>query len=220
MNTASGSDVTTEATTEATTTGATSEVPPPGRLDPRVDRTRRAVLDAVVMLITDEGTGSVTHQRVAEVSGVGRATLYRHWPTAAELLYDVLEDAEQPLLRPRDEPLIPWLRTELRRAAVELATPTAVQFLSVLIGRADHDASAAELRRRVIDQDVLNVAVAVARAAARGEIVGEPDPHELYAMLTGPILMRASIERRTATESFVDRVIDAVMAPWLPSETN
>ena len=52
------------------------------------------------------------------------------------------------------------------------------------------------------------------------EIVGEPDPHELYAMLTGPILMRASIERRTASEPFVDRVIDSVMAAWLPdSET-
>lgn len=86
------------------------------RLDPRVDRTRRSVMEAVAMLVVDEGAGSVTHQRVAEVSGVGRATLYRHWPTPADLLYEALQEAEQPLLRQRDEPLIEWLRAELHRA--------------------------------------------------------------------------------------------------------
>ena len=56
------------------------------RLDPRVDRTRRAVMDAVGSLIANERIDSVSHQGVAEVSGVGRATLYRHWPTPADLL--------------------------------------------------------------------------------------------------------------------------------------
>jgi len=190
------------------------------RLDPRVDRTRRAVMDAVAMLVVDEGAASVTHQRVAEVSRVGRATLYRHWPTPADLLYDALEEAEQPLLRPSDEPLMTWLRTELHRAPGEMSAPTSIQFLAVLIGRADHDPDAAELRRRLIDQDVMNLAVMVARAEARGEIVGHPDAHDLYSRLLGPVFLRAVVERRPASERFVDDVIDSVMAPWLAnSET-
>lgn len=191
------------------------------RLDPRVDRTRRTVMEAVAMLVVDEGAGSVTHQRVAEVSGVGRATLYRHWPTPADLLYDALRDAEQPLLRQRDEPLIDWLRTELRRAAGEMGAPTSVQFLAVLIGRADHDADAAELRRRLIDQDVMTLAIMVARAEARGEIVGRADPHDLYSKLLGPLLLRVVVEGRPASERFIDGVIDAVMsASQFNSETS
>lgn len=184
------------------------------RLDPRVDRTRRAVMDAVGSLIANEGIDSVSHQRVAEVSGVGRATLYRHWPTPADLLYDTLAEAEQPLLRPRDEPLFQWLRSELRHAASEMCSPTAIQFVSVLISRADHDASAAELRRRVIDQNVMNLAIMVARPRARGEISGDPDPRDLYSQLLGPLLMRIVIEGRPASDRFVEQVIDAATAGW------
>lgn len=173
------------------------------------------MIDAVSALIATEGAGAVSHQRVSEASGVGRATLYRHWSTAADLLYDVLEETEQTLLRPSDEPLVGWLRSELRRAAVDLGQPVTVQFLSVLIGRADHDAGAADLRRRLVDRNVMNLAVAVARASVRGELVGEPDPHELYAQLVGPILLRATIEGRPVAEQFVDDVIDRAMAPWL-----
>jgi AcrR family transcriptional regulator len=185
--------------------------------DPRIDRTRRAVLDAVGLLVATEGAGSITHLRVAEVSGVGRATLYRHWPTPADLLYDLLNEADQPLLRLRDEPIMDWLRAELRRSAFELSQPTAIQFLMVLVGRADFDPGAAELRRRIHDETVMNLARAVARAAARGELCAEPDPHELCAQLLGPILLRTMIEGRNASDKFVDDTINVVMAPWLPS---
>lgn len=193
--------------------------PKPGvvveRVDPRVDRTRRAVMDAVGELIADEGIESVSHQRVAEVSGVGRATLYRHWPTPTDLLYDALAEAEQPLLRPRDQALVPWLRSELRHAASEMSSPTAIQFVSVLIARADHDAGAAELRRRIIGQNVMNLAIMVARARAHGEIRGDPDPHDLYSQLLGPLLMRIVIEGRPASDRFIDGVIDSATATWI-----
>jgi AcrR family transcriptional regulator len=186
------------------------------RLDPRVDRTRRAVMEAVASLIAAEGIDSVSHQRVAEVSGVGRATLYRHWPTPADLLYDALSEAEQPLLRPRDEPLRSWLGDELRHAASEMGSATAIQFVAVLIGRADRDAGAAELRRRVIDQNVMHLAMMVARARANGELCGDPDVHDLYSQLLGPLLMRIVIEGRPASDRFVDQVIDTVLQPWEP----
>lgn len=173
------------------------------------------MVDAVAALLADEGAASVTHQRVSEVSGVGRATMYRHWPTAADLLYDVLGEVDPPLLRPGDGPLIEWLRTELRRAATEMGQPAAIQFVSVLVARASLDPGAAELRRRILDHNVMNLATAVARAAERGEIVGDPDPHELTALLLGPILFRVVIEGRPAKGPFVDDVIARVMHPWI-----
>lgn len=202
---------------ESLYSGAMADVTPLRRTDPRIDRTRRAVIDAVVAILADEGAEAVTHQRVAEVSGVARATLYRHWPTAADLLYDVLGEVDPPLLRPGAGPLVAWLQAELQHAAVEMAQPAAVQFVSVLIGRADLDPGAAELRRRILDHNVMNLATAVARADERGELDGEPDPHWLTAQLLGPVLFRVIIEGRPASDDFIDEVIDRALHGWLSS---
>ena len=135
----------------------------------------------------------------------------------SDLLFDALDEYDSPLLRPRDEPLILWLRTELRRAAVELATPAACQFTALLLARADYEPTVAELRRRLLDRNVMALGLAAARAFARGEITAEPDPHELYARLVGPVLMRVAVERRPATDEFVDQIIDDAMLRLLPA---
>jgi len=52
------------------------------------------------MLLFTDGWDAVTHLRVADTSGVGRATIYRHWPTVEDLLADVLLDCQAPLETP------------------------------------------------------------------------------------------------------------------------
>lgn len=47
---------------------------------------RDAALDAVASLVAEEGLSSVTMSRVAEVTGIGRATLYKYFPDAEALL--------------------------------------------------------------------------------------------------------------------------------------
>jgi AcrR family transcriptional regulator len=64
----------------------------PNATDPRVARTRDAVVAAVRDLVQAAGIEAVTHQRVAEVAGVGRASVYRHWPDRTHLLLDALAD--------------------------------------------------------------------------------------------------------------------------------
>ncbi len=57
-------------------------------LDARVVRTRNDVLRAALDVLIDEGRDAVTHQRLAQVAGYSRVTLYKHWPTRADLLRD------------------------------------------------------------------------------------------------------------------------------------
>lgn len=190
------------------------------RTDPRIDRTRRAVIEAVGALLADEGAASITHQRVAEVSGVGRATLYRHWPTAAEMLYDVLTEVDRNLLRPGEGPLVDWLRHELVFAANEIGQPTSIQFIAILVGRAELDTGAAALRQEIVDEQTRHLAGALARAHAAGEIVDLPDARVLLAQLLGPILFRVLVAGEPADEAFVDTLIAHAVGPWLPgSET-
>lgn len=170
---------------------------------------------AVAMLLAVEGASAVTHQRVAELAGVGRATLYRHWPTAADLLYDVLSEIDEPvLLRPGRGPLDRWLRQQLRRAGTDLGQPNALQVQAVLISRSSQDPEAAELRARLVKRNLDVLAGALDDARRRGELRGNPDPLDLLGQLLGPVIFRVVFEGRPATAEFVDAVVECALAPW------
>ena len=53
--------------------------------DPRIERTRRVVLDAALSLLIERGYGELTIEAVAAESGVAKSTIYRHWPSRVEL---------------------------------------------------------------------------------------------------------------------------------------
>src|SRR5207253_9637577 len=72
-----------------------------------------------------EGPGAITHQRVAQQAGVGRATVYRHWAAPEDLLRDVLYTAELPFFATPALLLRSCLHAELRQLADELALPAA-----------------------------------------------------------------------------------------------
>ncbi len=57
-------------------------------LDARVIRTRNDILRAAIDVLTGEGPDAVTHNRLAEVAGYSRATIYKHWPTRNALFLD------------------------------------------------------------------------------------------------------------------------------------
>ena len=60
--------------------------------DPRIARTRAAVLAATIEVIAEDGPGAVTFQTVARRARVSRATLYRHWPHPEELVFEALAE--------------------------------------------------------------------------------------------------------------------------------
>jgi AcrR family transcriptional regulator len=183
-------------------------------VDPRAARTRRAVLHAAAGIIATDGTAGLTHQRVAERAGVGRATIYRHWPTTADLLYDAMSEVDEPLFRNPGGSLVAWLRRDLRRVAVDIAQPAAVQFVAFLVGRPALDPAAAELRQRLLERSAAVLAVGLRDGLAAGELHSSPDPEDLMACLVGPLLFRVVHEGRRATDRFIDSVIDQALAPY------
>src|SRR5258708_36015183 len=59
--------------------------------DPRVMRSRQAALSTVQEILAEQGWTGVTPVAVAARSGVGRTTLYRHWPDGASLIHDAID---------------------------------------------------------------------------------------------------------------------------------
>ncbi|WP_126976172.1 TetR/AcrR family transcriptional regulator [Frigidibacter oleivorans] len=63
--------------------------PPTGsRRNPRVSE---AILDAAREILTERGAAGFSMEAVAQRAGAGKPTIYRWWPTRADLLMDVYE---------------------------------------------------------------------------------------------------------------------------------
>ena len=61
---------------------------PGGR--PRNPELDRAILDAVLQLLADEGYERMSIESVAQRAGVGKPTIYRRWPSKAAMVVDAV----------------------------------------------------------------------------------------------------------------------------------
>lgn len=57
------------------------------------DATEEVVLTAALDLLLGEGAGALTAQRLHQETGVSRSTIYRHWPTPADVLATLIDVA-------------------------------------------------------------------------------------------------------------------------------
>ena len=60
----------------------------PVTLDARVVRTRKDVLGAALQVLHEDGADALTHARLAELAGYSKATVYKHWPSRADIIRD------------------------------------------------------------------------------------------------------------------------------------
>lgn len=59
-------------------------------MDARIVKSRSIAFDAAAHILRTLGLPALTHQNVAQQSGLSRATIYRHWPTIPDLIVDLL----------------------------------------------------------------------------------------------------------------------------------
>ena len=180
--------------------------------DVRVERTRGSVLAAARRLLLDEGWDAVTHLRVAAASGVGRATVYRHWPTCADLLHDVLRrEAEMSHTFPSGA-LRGDLVAELDALRRQLGDPALAGVLAVLIERSLHDPELARVKRSVVAEVSRALRQSLRRAVDHGELPDSLDVDLAIGQLLGPLLYRRLASGETLTPAVVAAVVDSFLS--------
>ena len=152
----------------------------------------------------------MTHVQVAERAGVGRATVYRHWPRAELLLVEAMATVPMPFF---DEPTVPtrsWLRRELTAIArqLELDDVRAVATTLATTAQWDEDMNA----RRAQFAGVLTgrLAAALDDAQTRGEITLAIPSHHAAALAIGPMYYRSTIEHSPTDSSLIEATIEAL----------
>lgn len=192
---------------------APAPLPAHGNEDPRVSRSRAAGLRAARSLLVEEGWAAVTHVRVAERSGLGRATVYRHWPSPAALLHDAVEDeaAEDTQIEPTGE-----LRGDL------IAVLGAVRFamvdrrlagvLATLMDRAEWDPQFRDVKADLVDKGASMTRQVVVDAVERGDICPPLSVGALIAQLVGPLVYQRLMSGEPITDAFIEMIVDGFLA--------
>jgi len=179
----------------------------PVRVDPRVARSRQAVLSAAAELLAELGFGRVTIEAVATRSGVARTTIYRHWPDLHHLLAEALESVMDPCLEADTGSLRGDLTIALTGLARTLTTSATAGVLTSLIDAAERDPEIAELQRSFSQGRRKATRVAIERAVARGEIAPDVDVHVEASLIAGPLFYRRMVSREPLSDAFVAKIV-------------
>jgi AcrR family transcriptional regulator len=172
----------------------------------RVERTRSRVLDATRQLVEEGGPAAVTYSALAERSGVGRATLYRHWPN----LEDLWHEMGQAMALQFGASLSGDMEADLRRAMAEMVVlirrqPERVSLVT-LLERAQWDPVIRANISRV--EKVTPVRQALDLAVRNGQLPGHVDLDVAASQLLGPLLYRELMTGDEPDEAFAAVIVE------------
>ncbi len=157
----------------------------------RSTRSHEAVLTATIAVLDDVGYSGLTMEAVAAAAGVGKATIYRWWPSKASLIIEAL-DTTVPTPRAVSTG---HTRTDVRaivQATVEdyLHTPLGPN-LAAIAADATADPHAADRLAALLGSRRAAHASVLLAAAGRGDLPHDIDVHLLLDIITGTLIHRA-----------------------------
>ncbi len=139
---------------------------------PKSAQARSEALRAAADVVVDVGVRGFTVDEVVRRSGVAKSTIYRHWGSAQNLLFEAVEQ----LIVPEPEPDTGSLEGDLRAMGEfmmvitpELMTRSRRIFAGLLEGSID-DPAVAELFAKLREERRRPIGLILRRAAERGEI--------------------------------------------------
>lgn len=180
------------------------------REDPRVSRSRQAVLEAAVDVLAEHGYGAFTIDAVFRRSGVARSTIYRLWGDRASLIGDALDMLNRQ----------PGTRTDsaadarhavvtlLRHLDSALNVGPVAACLPALIDGAERDP---EIRRMHHRQSRRRRKALVEALSAALPDRSPPDVDLLADALSGAFFYLRLMTPRRLTRGQVERLVDLVL---------
>jgi len=177
---------------------------------PRSEEAHQAILDATLELLVEVGFSALTVEGVANRAGVGKATIYRRWPSKLPLVVEAFgqlpgfEDAETGDLA---EDLKKMLRSYLK---VFNATPLSA-VLPSLAGERTHNPELSQLFEPVSKDRRRPLVKAFERAVERGEISPDLDLELAADLVVGPIAVALFFKGGRLNPKMVGQMVDLAL---------
>jgi AcrR family transcriptional regulator len=183
---------------------------PPGR--PRSENARQAILRSTVKLLRKGGFEQLSIEAIAADAGVGKATVYRWWPTKGALVVDAFAlSTEDELHFPDSGSVYRDMGFQMNRFLGVLHSPRGCIVRAILgAGQSDHDLLE-EFRKRLLRPRRQEAYAALRRGIERGELPGNLDLDVVLDTLYGAIYMRFLIRHDKLSENYVNEVCRMVL---------
>jgi AcrR family transcriptional regulator len=180
-----------------------------GRGRPRDPETDDRITQAAAQLLLQRGFDRTTVDDVAARAGVGKATVYRRWPSKEDLAVAAMEtlySAEMP------EPDTGSIRSDLaasyRSVLTFMNTPEGAAFLRTSIAESVRDDRIAALHRASTERREAQTRATFERAIARGEVRPDIDVDSAVQWLGGLLATRAITHRPMPSVDDVDALVE------------
>ncbi len=183
--------------------------------DPRITHSRQAICRAALREFANEGYAGFRMESVAARAGVGRSTVYRHWPNKAALIGDALQtlnrqpdparDLAEGTARQRVELILTHLADVLGADSIfSECVPALIHAAETDSAIRDfHHVYSAQRRQRLVD--------IISAGVAAGELPSRIDPDAASIALAGAMFYRRLMTADPPDADFIDAVIDTVL---------
>jgi AcrR family transcriptional regulator len=177
---------------------------------PRSEEAHRAILDATLQLLAEVGFSALTVEGVASRAGVGKATIYRRWPSKLPLVVEAF--GQLPALEEVDTgDLVSDLKTMLRGYFQLFNTTPLAAVLPSLAGERAHNPELSQLLDPVLRSRRQPLLRVLERGVERGELAPDLDLDLAADLIVGPIAVRLFFTGRKINPRHVGPVVDLAL---------
>jgi AcrR family transcriptional regulator len=187
------------------------QVPPrPGRK--RSEESRLAILAAAFELIAEVGYAGLTIEGIAARSGTGKQTIYRWWPSKADVLMDAMATKADLYVPIQDTGgYAADLRAFLHASFVLGRRPEVTDGLRALMAEAQIDPEFGErFRASFLQPRREALGTILDRARSRGELPPGLSPGSITDILFGTIWYRLLATRRPLDDQLAEELTSAL----------
>ncbi len=177
---------------------------------------REAELLAVTLeLLQEHGYDRLTLDAVATTARASKATLYRRWPTKAELVLAAFVEGTRNVAVDPDTGTLRGDLLKLGEAISSHVSTHAGTIRAVLVETSRSIELDAMMQEQFLDQRRALMSHVLARAVDRGEIQASAITEDLWDVLPGYLIYRSVLTGRAPSRSTIHDLVDNVLIPGL-----
>lgn len=173
------------------------------------------LLAVTLQLLQEHGYDQLTIDAVAGAAHASKATVYRRWPSKAELvLAAFIEGVRQVAVVPNTGTLRGDL-ISLGEVCGEHGRQHASTIRAVMVEVSRHPALNEAMQEQFLKQRKATIQHVLQQAVDRGEITADAITDELWDLLPGYLIFRSIIPDRPPTRRTVQALVDGFLIPGL-----
>ncbi len=173
------------------------------------------MLAVTLRLLREHGYDRLTVDAVASTARASKATVYRRWPSKAELVLAAFIEGIRQVAVPPDTGTLRGDLLHVGETVCQQARRHASTIRAVLVEVSRHPALNDVMQHQFLDQRKALIQHILQQAVDRGEIAEAAITDELWDLLPGYLIFRSIMHSRPPTQHTVQVLVDNVIIPGL-----